>query len=86
MPKRISYNGSIKIIELPFGENRSDKKVADNPKDRKNSVYSKKYVRKKNRNSRNTEVKIKDKDGLNKTTPRKIQNIPVIYYVIVNLT
>ena len=35
------YNGSLKIIELPFGENKSDKKVSDNPKDRKNSVYSK---------------------------------------------
>ena len=34
-------NRSIKIVELPFGENRSDKKVSDNPKDRKNSVYSK---------------------------------------------
>ena len=34
-------NGSLRIIELPFGENRSDKKVSDNPKDRKNSVYSK---------------------------------------------
>ena len=39
--KEYLLNGSIKIVELPFGENRSDKKVSDNPKDRKNSVYSK---------------------------------------------
>ena len=39
--KEYLHNGSIKIVELPFGENRSDKKVSDNPKDRKNSVYSK---------------------------------------------
>ena len=45
--KEYLHNGSIKIVELPFGENRSDKKK-DNPKDRKNSVYSKKSnVRKK---------------------------------------
>ena len=40
--KEYLYNGRLKIIELPFGENRSDKRVSDNPKDRKNSVYSKK--------------------------------------------
>ena len=34
-------DGNLRIIELPYGENRSDKKVSDNPKDRKNSVYSK---------------------------------------------
>jgi len=34
-------SGELKIIELPFGENKSDKSVSDNPKDRKNSVYSK---------------------------------------------
>ena len=39
--KEYLHNRSIKIVELPFGENRSDKKVSDNPKDRKNSVYSK---------------------------------------------
>ena len=34
-------SGELRIIELPFGENKSDKSVSDNPKDRKNSVYSK---------------------------------------------
>ena len=34
-------NGNLKIIELPFGENQSQKNVSDNPKDRRNSVYSK---------------------------------------------
>ena len=34
-------NGNLKIIELPYGENQSQKNVSDNPKDRKNSVYSK---------------------------------------------
>ena len=34
-------NGNLKIIELPFGENQSKKNVSDNPKDRRNSVYSK---------------------------------------------
>ena len=39
--KSFLSNGNLKIIELPFGENRSQKNVSDNPKDRKNSVYSK---------------------------------------------
>jgi hypothetical protein len=34
-------NGNLQIIELPFGENQSQKNVSDNPKDRRNSVYSK---------------------------------------------
>jgi len=34
-------DGNLKIIELPYGENKSDKRVSDNPMDRKNSVYSK---------------------------------------------
>ena len=34
-------NGKLKIIKLPFGENKSDKNVSDSPTDRKNSVYSK---------------------------------------------
>ena len=34
-------NDKLKIIELPFGENQSNKNVSDNPKDRKKSVYSK---------------------------------------------
>jgi hypothetical protein len=34
-------NRNLKIIELPFGENQSQKNVSDNPKDRRNSVYSK---------------------------------------------
>ena len=34
-------NGKLKIIKLPFGENKSDKNVSDSPIDRKNSVYSK---------------------------------------------
>jgi len=34
-------NDKLKIMELPFGENKSDKSVSDNPKDRKKSVYSK---------------------------------------------
>lgn len=34
-------NDKLKIIELPFGENKSDKRVSDNPKNRKESVYSK---------------------------------------------
>ena len=34
-------NDKLKIIELPFGENQSNKSVSDNPKDRKKSVYSK---------------------------------------------
>ena len=33
--------GKLKIVELPFGENKSNKHVSDNPKDRKKSVYSK---------------------------------------------
>jgi hypothetical protein len=33
--------GKLKIVELPFGENKSQKHVSDNPKDRKKSVYSK---------------------------------------------
>ncbi|MAO72097.1 MAG: hypothetical protein CMD02_06290 [Flavobacteriales bacterium] len=39
--KEYLYNGGLKIIELPLGENRSDKRVSDNPNDRKSSVYSK---------------------------------------------
>ena len=39
--KSFLNNGNLKIIELPFGENQSQKNVSDNPKDRKNSVYSK---------------------------------------------
>ena len=39
--KSFLSNGNLKIIELPFGENQSQKNVSDNPKDRKNSVYSK---------------------------------------------
>jgi len=34
-------SAKLKIIELPFGENQSQKNVSDNPRDRKNSVYSK---------------------------------------------
>ena len=33
--------GKLKIVELPFGENKSQKHVSDNPNDRKKSVYSK---------------------------------------------
>lgn len=33
-------NGNLKIIQLPFGENKSQKYVNDNPKERKKSVYS----------------------------------------------
>ena len=33
--------GKLKIVELPFGENKSQKHVSDNPKDRGESVYSK---------------------------------------------
>ena len=33
--------GKLKIVELPFGEKKSQKHVSDNPKDRKKSVYSK---------------------------------------------
>jgi len=39
--KSFLSNGNLKIIELPFGENQSQKNVSDNPKDQKNSVYSK---------------------------------------------
>ena len=39
--KKHLKNGRLKIITLPFGENKSDKNVSDNPTDRKNSVYSK---------------------------------------------
>ena len=39
--KKHLKNGRLKIIKLPFGENKSDKNVSDNPTDRKNSVYSK---------------------------------------------
>ena len=33
--------GELKIVELPFGENKSQKHVSDNPNNRKKSVYSK---------------------------------------------
>ena len=33
--------GRLKIVELPFGENKSQKHVSDNPKDKKSSIYSK---------------------------------------------
>jgi len=33
-------SGFLQIIELPFGESRSTKKVSDNPNDRLNSIYS----------------------------------------------
>ena len=33
--------GKLKIVVLPFGENKSQKHVSDNPKNRKKSVYSK---------------------------------------------
>ena len=34
-------NGYLIIKQLPFGEDKSETNVSDNPKDRKNSVYSK---------------------------------------------
>ena len=33
-------SGFLEIIELPFGESKSTKKVSDNPNDRLNSIYS----------------------------------------------
>ncbi len=33
-------SGFLEIIELPFGESKSSKKVSDNPNDRLNSIYS----------------------------------------------
>jgi hypothetical protein len=33
-------SGFLQIIELPFGESKSTKKVSDNPNDRLNSIYS----------------------------------------------
>ena len=33
-------NGSLKIIKLPFGENKSKNSVSDNPQDEKQSIYS----------------------------------------------
>jgi hypothetical protein len=32
--------GQLKVIKSAFGEGRSDKKVSDNPKDKRNSVFS----------------------------------------------
>ena len=33
-------NGYLKIKQLPFGEDKSEKNVSDNPKDKRNSIYS----------------------------------------------
>lgn len=33
-------NGQLKLIKSAFGEGKSDKKVSDNPKDKRNSVFS----------------------------------------------
>ena len=33
--------GKLKIVELPFGENKSQKHVSDNPNDIEKSIYSK---------------------------------------------
>ena len=33
-------SGFLEIIQLPFGESKSTKKVSDNPNDRLNSIYS----------------------------------------------
>jgi outer membrane protein OmpA-like peptidoglycan-associated protein len=33
-------NGNLQIIKSAYGEGKSDKKVSDNPRDRRNSVFS----------------------------------------------
>ena len=38
--KKYLENGSLKIIELPYGESESPDGISDNPNDPKNSIYS----------------------------------------------
>ena len=40
MINRFIENGSLVLEEVSFGEEQADKKISENPKDRRNSVYS----------------------------------------------